>query len=486
MGFVDTTPADFLYKVTEDDIQNKLGDLLKANGWTKGKDSGAIATNFKKVVFDRRLLINPTDAASYKTVVAEHFIYTNDSEKMFGLAIVGEFNIPYTQYDTKPEAGLPQFGIWATNQFRKYRAPHTLYFYMVEKLQGLDAVTGDIVMSWEDSGSGLASKMLRAALDIEVEQTSYATPSGGGTPVFSIAKVEPARMQSPIVVAGMRTNLMESYYDEALNSAVQYTNWWPDSEIAIRGHIDKDCIFVVIQADAVPAPEGNLVPSIPLYFGKIDTVEEGDDACALFAGSVPPTTGSTLEAQLRSIAEFDYDSNTAALPTITPLIKTYPRNPSNGIGSVMVSRAKFGARYQSHFLSWNAPPNSMPPARTDVTNGKNNDYPRAWNNAENPLYKYQFNPSRYSGKVHTSKVYLVHPEEGVRGSLINAIGFAAVSFNASKLRVKSSFCPDHYDIYRYFLVDGISPLTKKPGTQYRPMGLGIYAETVDTNGDPVV
>lgn len=48
-------------------------------------------------------------------------------------------------------------------------------------------------------------------------------------------------------------------------------------------------------------------------------------------------------------------------------------------------------------------------------------YPRAWNNLRFGYYNYDFNSSRYSDKVHTSRAYVVHPEDGVVGRLPNSI-----------------------------------------------------------------
>jgi hypothetical protein len=471
MPFIDTTPATFTPKVTEADLQPRLGDLLATQGWS-------IAANFKKVVFDAAMT-NPraakTDITPFRTTVAEHFIYKNAEDKMFGVAIVGSWEPRYSEYPVKPISDpLPEFAKWATNEFRKYRSPQTLYVYMVEELKGLAPDYADIVLAWDsDKEDGL----LRAAVDIEVEDSEW-KPMGTGFPAFTVTKSEGGRMQSPVMQAGLRSKLMEKYYEPKYNSAVQYTNWWSDSEISIKGTLTDTNAFLIIQADNVPAPEGNLVPMIPFYFGKLDPIEDGDIAYALFAGSVP------IEDTFDKIAEYDFDNTATRQANIMPLLKSYPKFPANGLDNVCVHRGKLGARYQAHYLSWNSPPNLMPPARSSV-DGKR-DYPRAWNNAENPLYKYNFNPSRYSGKVHTSKVYVIHPEEGVRGTLKDTIALAAFSFNANKLRVKKTNCPDEFDVYRYFLVEGISPLTKKPGTQFRPAGIGLYLNTVDDEGQEIV
>ncbi|ATO51381.1 hypothetical protein O0555_03720 [Brevibacillus laterosporus] len=470
MPFIDTTAATFSPKVTESDLQARLGDLLATAGWS-------VAANFKKVIFDASLT-NPrstkTPSNVYRITVAEHFIYANQENKMFGIAITGSWSPKLLEYKFRPDKdAIADFADWTTNEFRKYRSPQTLFVYMVEDLKGLTLNYSDVVLAWDTS---LEKEQLRAAVDIEVESSKW-SDSGSSNVVFTIDKAEGGRMQSPVMQAGLRTNLLEKYFEPSYNSAVQFTNWWADSEISIKGTLSKTNAFFVMQCDNVPAPEGNLVPSIPFYFGKLDPIEEGDNAYALFVGSVP------IEKNLKDITEYDYDNTATRQPNIMPLLKSYPKFPANGLDNVCVHRGKLGARYQAHYLSWNAPPNQMPPERSSV-DGKR-DYPRAWNNAENPLYKYNFNPSRYSSKVHTSKVYVIHPEEGVRGTLKDTIALAAFSFHANKLRVKKAHCPDEFDVYRYFMVEGVSPLTKKPGTQFRPAGIGLYLNTVDKEGKEI-
>ncbi|KJD47064.1 hypothetical protein [Paenibacillus terrae] len=469
MSFIDTTAAAFTPKVTEADLQPRLGELLATAGWK-------VAANYKRVIFDANIT-HPSDAVrnyqNFRITVAEHFIYSNKDNQSFGIAIAGTWYPRLVDYVKRPDKdSYKQFGEWATNEFRKYRLSHTLYVYMLEDLKGLKPDGADVVLAWNDNSE---AGQLRAALDIEVEESAWKTTVSG--PMFTVTKAEGARMQSPIMQAGLRYKLMESYYNNSFNYPVQNTNWWSDSEISVKGTLSDTNFFFTIQCDNVPAPENNLVPIIPLYFGKLDPVEEGDNVYALFAGTVP------IRDTVNGVATYDFDDTTTRQPHIMPLLKSYPNFPANGMDNIMVNRAKLGARYQAHYLSWNSPPNLMPPARTSADGKK--DYPRAWNNAENPLYKYTFNPSRYSGKVHTSKVYVIHPEEGVRGTLKDTISLAAFSFNANKLRVKRANCPDEFDVYRYFLIEGISPLTKKPGTQFRSAGIGLYVNTVDDEGNEI-
>ncbi|ONG75125.1 hypothetical protein BKK42_29620 [Bacillus cereus] len=50
--------------------------------------------------------------------------------------------------------------------------------------------------------------------------------------------------------------------------------------------------------------------------------------------------------------------------------------------------------------------------------------------------------------------------------------------NGDRLKVRQNTCPDTHDIYRFFNVDAIAPITKRPATAYRPAGFGIFEKTV--------
>ncbi|MED1666049.1 PKD domain-containing protein [Brevibacillus laterosporus] len=210
----------------------------------------------------------------------------------------------------------------------------------------------------------------------------------------------------------------------------------------------------------------------------IQTSNEERSPSALFAGTASYSK-SNLETALKESATFDYndfkDSNQQEI--ILPMLKEYPHYPSNGIDSIMVKRTKFGARYQAHYLLWNVTPNAMPPDRVGIDGGM---HPRAWQNAENPAYNYQFNPSRYSDKAHTSKATIVHPEDGKYGTLRNVILVSPLTImNGDELREVDKHCEggvNQYKIYSYYLIEGISPLTKRPSTAYVPAGLGILKD----------
>ncbi len=210
---------------------------------------------------------------------------------------------------------------------------------------------------------------------------------------------------------------------------------------------------------------------------SIQTIKNADGTpSALFSGTAFNKDGLSLDAALKQSGGFDFENTAVKQEIIHPVLKEYPNYPSNGIDSVMVKRTKYGARYQAHYISWNIPQGQMPPFREDAE-GKN--YPRYWNTYTSGSYKYQFNPSRYSEKAHSSRALLIHPEDGTYGTLRNVILVSPLSIlNGDELKAVRDYCDDEnkYSIYSYYLVEGISPLTKRPATGFRPAGLGILME----------
>lgn len=69
--------------------------------------------------------------------------------------------------------------------------------------------------------------------------------------------------------------------------------------------------------------------------------------------------------------------------------------------------------------------------------------PRKWNKLQSDTYyKYTPHPSRYSGKVHTSRLYIVHPEDGVVGEIPNAVVASSVNlFDGTRLTF-TKYCVD--------------------------------------------
>lgn len=603
MPYIDSTPQGYPITFEEDNLQDVFGQLLIENGWVKVR-------SFYKAVVDPRAY---KDIPKVNYATAKHDIFSNADGKLLGFATVSQFYLtdksgePIRRIndDSNPDDRnykiTPTWDMWVKQKHEEGAAKTNLYFYMLEKLPNKGYAPDDEVVSmvtmpgmsgiafdrardqdrdnwyqwWygyadygsEDSDSvryedySLAASpfhVIRSALDVEVFGTDFVDKFS--SEVY-ITKADPRVMQSPIVKSNLRAEFLEY-----VNNPIWHTNWWTDSEVRVRGHVDSRTIFLILQADTAPAWENNLVPTVPLYFGKINSIDgDKDEGYALFSGTVPPasrtttassstglvnnitaettqflvtdgtklpdppallsinggkeiiklvqkddslitvergqqgttpkdfTTHTTYIKKLAAnkdannetiVSTFDFDDPAAVVgETMQPLLKLYPHHPSNGIDSVMVSRSRFGARYQAHYLSWSAPANQLPPTRLA---GNLRKYPRAYESIENTNnYKYQFNASRYSDKVHSSRIFVIHPEEGVRGYLDKSIGFNAQSINAANLRVRKADCPEKiYEIYKYLSIGAVSPLTKVPSTPFRPVGLGIYAEDHNPNAIP--
>ncbi|PGK40743.1 hypothetical protein MYW48_08535 [Bacillus cereus] len=615
MPYIDSTPQDYPSKFEEDNLQDVFAQMLIDNGWT-------LVRNFYKAAVDTRAYNRRTDQVNY--AIARHTIFRNADGKLLGFATISQFPLKYKYEKKQPirrphddtDPNDPNFKMkptwdeWIKQKYVDNTTRTNLYFYMLEKLPNSNLVKEDGIVSivtmpgmggtsfeqdrdrdrddwskwWYEYFEGnyhvedrdydpedliYEEKLLsaspfhviRSALDIEVLETRWDTDMQEAV----IEKADPRVMQSPIVKTTLRAEFLEH-----INDPLWHTNWWTDSEVRVKGHIDSTTFFLVLQADTAPVWEKNLVPTIPLYFGKVNSLDgDKDEGYALFSGTIPPVkrvdstrkettfswrkimpgdtilyvndatklpeapalltingtevvkliekkgkyltveraqlgtfmrapywdTGATI-ARLSTnnaskrvknedvVSLFDFDDPGATVgETIYPLLKLYPHHSSNGVDSVMVSRSRFGARYQAHYLSWNAPSNQLPPNRVDEIGKK---YPRAYNPVEKTNnYKYQFNNSRYSDKVHSSRIYVVHPEEGVRGYLDKAIGFNSQGMSATNLRVAKQNCPEKvYEMYKPHSIGAVSPLTKLPVTPFRPVGLGIYSEDINPNEVP--
>ncbi|GBF32199.1 hypothetical protein DCCM_0390 [Desulfocucumis palustris] len=488
MAFIDSATFTSDKKIIEGEILERFADMLTdhAPGWSVAKKFHKISYN--KVFIDPYPINLPY---SVNIEVAKHYIFqnTNMPDSYLGLAIKGEMSPSYSSVPTEsrpvnstdPLDGQA-FVDWVKEQIAvletqpgdtepkmtKFFTPCVLYFYMSDRLPSVE----------DDSWNLLpfdSAELERGCLDIEVWKAYY---DGSN---YKIKEPELQILQSPVSKCILRYHKspVEDLWSEEYDVSQNLTNWWYDSEVHIQGYTAPDGgIFLVLQADTVPAWEDNIVPSIPLYFGPIDPVDEADKPIAFFAGTMPDGTVS-------QVPDFDFDNPDKSnyQEKILPILKSYPRHPSNGVDTVMVRKSKYGARYQEYYLSWNTSPNAMPADRedrhnTDFTNNVERDYLRAWNQVNSDEYKYWFNPSRYSKKIHTSKIYLIHPEEGVRGSLRYSIGLSPIGICSGKIRVLVDPCDELnnspvYEYFKYFVLDGVSPLTKRPGTAYRPVGLGV-------------
>lgn len=511
-NYIDTMSLPDEQRVIEGLLQDRFLALLQSQS---DGSAWSLAKKFYKVVFNRDF-VHPTtgpamaDQVEFPVYVAKHYLIANSNlpKAYLGMAIIGSITPKYVEVEQDKRPANPvdatsnvEFINWVKSKVAEletdpladepkmtcFFSSAVVYFYMTDRLPSIED-GGWGLLPWDaTSVGGLTNTSLeRACLDVEVWKGLFKVEVASSVPKFVIEEPELYVMQSPITKCILRYPKapIEDLWSEEFKVSQNDTNWWYDSDVHVSGCLDEEGFFLIIQADTAPAWEDNITPSIPLYFGSIDTVDNADKCVAFFAGTMP-------DATLSEISRFDFnDASTDNFRSIIlPILKTYPRHPSNGLDTVMVKKSKYGARYQSYYLAWNTASNGMPPDRqnnhsTEFSKSADRGYPRAWNQQGADEYAYWFNPSRYSRKIHTSKIYLIHPEEGVRGNLRWSVGLSPIGVSCgNKIRVLVDTCDETtnkpvYEYYRYSTIDGVSPLTKQPGTPYRPIGLGIRDDTI--------
>ncbi|MDA1850306.1 hypothetical protein PDL09_24365 [Bacillus cereus] len=438
--------------VSEAEFHTELVNTMIQNGWKK-------ISSFYKVIYKSTKSQKP----DHKYWAAKHVILKNSDGGLYGIVQVWKWTTK-SKLDidlSKPEEKTG-FKTYLENN-PQFKDRSCMYIYMIEKL--LDYEEDSVIVMGAEDGREvdyildieLAGVTVREIQDVDSEGKPYYRT------VYDYTD-KPELMMSPWIKSTFR--------NPKLTNIDADTNWWPDSMVRITGQVDQSRVVLLIQADKTPAFDNNSVPVVPVYMGKLESYAADDTiADALWAGTAYD------EGPEVSSHNYNFESKTPFrdVKKYMPRTKAYPKNPGNGIDNIIIKRSRFGARYQAHYLSWNVPPNMMPPDRKSTTGGQ---YPTAWQNHENDEYKYQFNPSVYSNKVHTSRAYIVHPEEGVRGYMPYIVLLSPLGLlNGDKLKVRQNTCPDTHDIYRFFTVDAISPITKLPATAYRPAGLGIYEKT---------
>lgn len=466
MPYIDTT-------VTEGNLLNDLLALFGTQGWTKER-------YFKRTAFNAGMInpVKPPQAKdTYAVTIAEHMILNHpSSDLMYGFAVIGDLNLTYgaiptssrpkaskiTSTDTEIENyrsndGFAAFAEWATNKWPPFKQKHTLYVYMIEKVHDEFIENQDSCIAW-------AGDLKQAALDLDVIETGYRVVQGSEK--LQVYELKDSK-RSPVAEMSFRIPVLDTSNSEfGIDAATSLSNWHPDSKIDVRGLLDNEKAMLILEADASASYENNAVPTIPLYIGKFDSLDPVKDKYnfCLMAGSAFPTNSPTL----------DYDSPTPMKQVIQPLLQTYPSNPSNGVDNVMVYRNRKGAYYQRHVLFVETAPNLMDPARTH--NGK--DYVKAWQQAESPVSKYQFNPSQYDDKVKTSYAYLSHSEDGLRGKLKDVVVANPISIiDYTTLKHRESTCPTVYSEYTAFNTGAVSPLSKIPGTPFHSLAIGILTKS---------
>ena len=345
------------------------------------------------------------------------------------------------------------------NLYEEYVDNMTLYAYTMDNYFGpvnyLDEegnMLPALVICQDTDDFGL----LRLSLDVEY---------------FGSSNYYPDTFQSPIVEMKLKGDTGESV--EIIDD-IKYktnTNWWKDSLVQLMGYFDEKSCFFTLRVDTAPIWEDNVTPVIPFFFGDIvtDFEKKGlEETVALFGGT-----------QVDKDFDFD-DTGLKTREVIQPVTRNYVSHPSNGIDSVIVKRTKHGARYQSHYISANVPPYLMPPDRQEVReDGVVRKYPRAWNYMRDGYYQYDFKVSKYSKKIHASKAYVVHPEDGKIGYLPNILVIPTINVRGGDILKHPVRCTgdgngkEPYNVYYTIVIEGSSPLTKRPSSHYRPLAVAV-------------
>jgi hypothetical protein len=448
---------------TEQSFQSDFIATAMANGWEEVDRFRKVAYQFNDIFYGSASGGSTPWKHSLNIMMADHALLRNSRGDIYGIARICEPELQWgdlpaqfkngeypDQVELNADSELrKQLHDWMFEQWdEKFVDTSKIYFYM---LKDAPTIPDDLRVVYPSS-----NLTVRDALDIELLHYMPQKQGSGSGYEFLPTNAQHEIMQSPIVPVSTReVNVPDNGW---------LTNWWPDSKIRVEGYINDDILALIIQADNTAAFDDNNVPTIPIYFGSLVPFDSNDTQNAvLFAGTAV------------SDAKYKYDSETPHIPTtniILPTNKQYPKYPGNGIDNLIVKRTKLGAYYQAYSLSYQATPEKMPPDRKS-TDGK--QYASAWKNQSNDEYQYQFNPSRYTKRAHVSRAIVTHPDEGNRGYLKGLVMTHSVGLrNGVRLRLKKNACPDAFEYYKYFVVDSVSPLTKRPAIASRPAGFGIF------------
>lgn len=488
MPYIDNV-EQFEYTMYDKTAMQDFGNILEMNGWTKIKHFYKVVIGRKQYHYTKQEIesgdgVGQRSYRPYMYVTAKHMLYKNAKGRVLGMAeiLTDSFRMLPPEMITANSTStvlssstIDSFKDNVKNVFDNNKVKGLIYFYTVEKeptvQDGFVTITYPI--------ESLTSEMYYStALDVELNgMTMYPTGNvGSGVDVqkrdlFRNANddavrpfAEPWVMQSTLVPVELFNSVNEQ---DSLDNVYSALNKWDDSEITVKGRIDSNSITVMLQSDSSANWENNRYPVVPLHFGEVDMENGEPNVYALFGGVTPPTPNFDFNSLTK------YTGNAKTKLTI-PVLKAYPSYPGDGVNNVVLSKTRGGSRYQAVYLSWGASPDLMPPNRE----GKNNKhYPIS---LDFDVRNFGFNPSRYSDSVHTSFIYVVHPEDGIIGKIRNVVGLQTFATNNPELRIKREDCPLKVtDAYQVFTVGAICPFTKTPSTTYSVAGIAIRGNTVE-------
>ncbi|MCY8745106.1 hypothetical protein MOD67_14070 [Bacillus licheniformis] len=398
-----------------DDLFDKVFRRFKdksGNYWWQNFNKDVAKVDLYKISFEKGLFVKgvngykaPAAPTEGKLCITRHVIFRRwDNELLAFAQSTGSVKITTEDVPTN-KADLIK---WFVEFYKNYVDYTTIYTYTMDKYEGYTHFingghTTPVTVIGDDSGAGVH----RASLDIEYHgEDDY----------------HPEMKQSPIIAMNLKGDTGEHVASIGKLNYKTNTNWWGDSLIQLRGVFDETSAFFTLKVDSAPTWEDNMVTLVPFFFGNLvrkGATKRNESPIAMLGGT-----------QVGKF--FDFDSVEEKTETVQPITRNYVNHPSNGIDSVMVKKSKYGARYQEHFLRWNVPPNLMPPTREELRIVKDSmgtereekaarKYPRAWNYLRFGYYNYDFHPSRYSDKIHSSRATVMHPEDGVIGYIPNIV-----------------------------------------------------------------
>lgn len=450
----------------EQNLASNIVDLAVTNGWEKVKTFRKASYKFSSIFYGTGSFQDP-DNVTFPVIIAEHIIFKNSVNQLFGLARVCDMTLKYKDLPSQFKLNsIPdQIGLNADSAIRQelhdwfhslwnvnYLDTSKLFIYMLNEIP--DVEDGGEITFPSNAGE------VRAVLDIELQDYEPYKEKLGTGYNYEITSNQETMMQSPMIPMVLRET------DSDNNGWL--TNWWPDSTVKVEGYIDSEVIALMVRADSAPAPFDNQVPLTPLYLGAVIPLTTADkNTAAMFAGAAS------------SSPTFAYNSDSPFIPDnniLMPINKSYPQHPGNGIDNIIVRRGLQGAYYQGYSFKVFAGPELMPPDRKD---NANHQFVSAWKNAANDEYTYPAKSS-YDDTAAITKAHITHPDERDRGYLKKLVIAPSVGIrNGTKLKVKKQACPDVFEYYKYFVSDAVSPITKRPGVVYRPMGIGIYEKETE-------
>lgn len=405
----------------------------RGNKWWQNFNTVAEKVDLYKISFEKGLFVKgkdgykvPEGSKEGNICITRHVIFRRWDNQLLGFAqSTGTVKVDTSELPKEKKELFKGF----VQMYKDLIQYTTLYAYTVDEYTGFthalttEGKAAPITVMYEDAGSGV----FNSSLDIEYHSDDEFYPN---------------MMQSPIVTMNLKGDTNEHIAKIGKLNYRANTNWWGDSLVQLKGVFDETSCFFTLKVDSAPGWEDNLVTLVPFFFGNL--VRE----------DTPRTSTPIALLGGRQVGKFfDYDNVETVTDTLQPTTRNYVEHPSNGIESIMIKKSKYGARYQKHYLKWQAPPHLMPPTREEIRKVKEAEgtekeeemarkYPRAWNYLRYGYYQYSFHPSRYSEDMKVSRAYVVHPEDGTLGFIPNIILAPLINLSEGTILKKPNWCAD--------------------------------------------